>query len=116
MVFGRGWYGWGGRGFGGGRGLGWGRGNPYPHCQFYPWLPRGWWTHGAGVHPWTSGYSQGPYGWTPPPPYGGGLDPAYPGPATGDNEMSFLKGQAEGMKREMDEIEARIKDMEASKE
>ena len=51
MPFGRGRFGWGGRG----RGMG----NPYGFCRFYPWLPRHWWAYGAG-----------PYPAAPPGPYG----------------------------------------------
>jgi NAD-dependent dihydropyrimidine dehydrogenase PreA subunit len=76
MLFGRGWLGRGGIGFGRsmgyGRGLGLGRGNPYPFCRFYPWLPRRWWAHGRGHVPIPPSRSYGlasyygyptPYAW-----------------------------------------------------
>lgn len=47
VMRGRGWFGWGYRGWGRGRG----RGNPYPFCRFYPWLPRRWWAYGMGPYP-----------------------------------------------------------------
>lgn len=43
IMRGRGWFGWGYRG--------WGRGNPYPFCRFYPWLPRRWWAYRPGFYP-----------------------------------------------------------------
>jgi hypothetical protein len=49
---------WAGAGFGRGRGMGWGMGNPYPHCRFYPWMPRRWWA--MGMNPYATGpYAQG---------------------------------------------------------
>jgi hypothetical protein len=69
MMFGRGWFGWGGMGYGRGfgrgmgmgrgrgfgmgygRGMGMGRGNPYPFCRFNPSLPRRWWAYSGGYQP-----------------------------------------------------------------
>lgn len=45
VMRGRGWFGWGYRGWGRGRG------NPYPFCRFYPWLPRRWWAYSPGPYP-----------------------------------------------------------------
>lgn len=44
------------------------------------------------------------------PMYGGA--PAYTRAMTGEEELGFLKNEAEAMKRELDEIEARIKGIE----
>ena len=66
MPYGRGWFGWGGTGFGRGigfgRGMGMARGNPYPFCRFYPWLPRRWWAYGGGYYP---SAPPGGYSWAP---------------------------------------------------
>ena len=74
MPYGRGWFGWGGMGFGRGmgmgfgRGMGMGRGNPYPFCRNFPWLPRWWWaTPNAGKYGATI-----PYGGYSTPYYGSG--------------------------------------------
>jgi hypothetical protein len=89
MPYGRGWFGWGGTGFGRGMGMGFGRGmgmgfgrgmgmgfgrgmgmgrgmgrgNPYPFCRNFPWLPRRWWAYGGGYNPTAlpGGYGQDPY-------------------------------------------------------
>ena len=62
MVFGRGWFGFGG----------WGRGNPYSFCRFVPWLPRRCWAYGGGFYgrALAAAYSPGFYAPTPLVPYG----------------------------------------------
>jgi hypothetical protein len=40
MGYGRGY--WSGAAPGGASWRGMGMGNPYPHCRFYPWMPRRW--------------------------------------------------------------------------
>jgi len=40
MGYGRGY--WSGAAPGGASWCGMGMGNPYPHCRFYPWMPRRW--------------------------------------------------------------------------
>jgi len=71
-----GWFGRGrGRGYGRGMGFGrgylagaapgvaWGRGmgNPYPHCRFYPRMPRRWWA--MGMSPYAPGPATNPRVW-----------------------------------------------------
>jgi hypothetical protein len=41
---------------------------------------------------------------------------AYPRAMSGEEELGFLKGEAEAMKRELDEIEARIKSIESQEQ
>ena len=73
MPFGRGGFGWGGRG----------RGNPYPFCRFYPWLPRRRWA----------------------------AAPYQPAPAP-EEELEFLKDQADIMNRQLEDIERRLQELE----
>ena len=118
----------------GGPRRGWGRGNPYSFCRFYPWLPRWWWSHGAG------GYvgAVSPYGFygarAPHPLYGGAQGPSYYGQGGGaapfpgampypsptqmgrEQELGFLKEQATAVKGHLDEIEARLQELGAEKE
>ncbi len=113
MPFARGWFRWGsmglGRGMGMGRGLGMGRGtemgrgNLYPFCRFYTLLPRRWWAMpsyaGLGALPFKSG--AGYLGTTPYPPQ---MSPK--------QEVDFLREETNAIKAQLDEIEARIKELE----
>ena len=81
-------------------------------------LPKCWY-YGAGVAP-AYGYAPVPYpqyggAWTPPS-YGG--DPApgampYPPQMTPVQELDFLKNQAKMLKEELEDIETRIRELEA---
>jgi hypothetical protein len=83
-------YGWpyGPPGWGWGRGGGWGRGRG--------WGPGGVWAYGAG--PW---YGAGP-DW--PGPWGGA--------PTAEDELAFLRDEAEGLKHYLEGIERRISELE----
>ncbi|MEW6163347.1 MAG: DUF5320 domain-containing protein [Nitrospirota bacterium] len=94
-VPGRGWFGF-GRGWG--RGRGWfGRG-------------RGWgrWYWATGLPGW-AGYDYPPFEAYPyaPPSFG-----AYPYAPTAKEEMDILRDQADFLKKQMDDIESRIKTLE----
>ena len=100
-----------GRGFG--RGGGWGfafRGvsPPWPYVGIgRGGLPRcGYFLSGAGVSP------QPPY---QPPSYGQTGAPGYvpfTPPMTREDELDYLKNQAESVKEQLDQIESRIRDLE----
>jgi hypothetical protein len=65
---------------------------------------RGWGIgRGAGWRWFRPGIGRGPV-------YGGAS--AYTRAMSGEEELGFLKGEAEAMKRELDEIEARIRSIE----
>lgn len=106
-----------GRGFGGGfgRGMGFGfRGMspPWPYIgRGRGGLPRcGYFLSGAGVPaPWT--YQQ-PYAGIPAVP---GYTPYYT-PMSKDEELSYLKEQAEVIKEQLKDIESRMGDIEAEKQ
>lgn len=110
-VFGRGR----GFGYGLGRGMGFGfRGAspPWPYIgRGRGGLPRcGYFLSGAGVPPAV------PYPWTPfygaPPTYEYGR-PAYP--MSREEELNYMKDQAEAIKGQLEEIESRMRDLEAGK-
>jgi len=105
-----------GRGRGFGRGGGWGfgfRGSspPWPYVGIgRGGLPRcGYFLSGAGA--------------PPPPPYQPPLygQPAVPGYApfspqmTREEELNYLRDQAEGVKEQLEQIESRMRDLEAEK-
>jgi len=102
MLFRRGWFSWRSRGSGFGfRGasppwlyVGRGRGG-LPRC----WYP------GAFISP---GYASGFYGGYP----AWGAMP-YPPQATTEQEMDFLREEANAVRRQLEDIEARIKEFEA---
>ena len=48
---------------------------------------------------------------TPYPAYGGPRRESYVSPPGPEQEMELLKGQAEAMKRELDRVEARIRNL-----
>lgn len=104
-----------GRGFGRGRGGGgWGfgfRGSspPWPYVGLgRGGLPRcGYFLSGAAEIPVTPGYSPYDYAGTPM-----GLDPYAP-QMTRQQELDFLRNQAEAVKEELDQIDGRIRELES---
>ena len=101
-----------GRGFGRGGG-GWGfgfRGSspPWPYVGLgRGGLPRcGYFVSGAARMPVPPGYP--PYGYAGAPM---GTDPYAP-QMTREQELDFLRNQAEAMKEELDQIDGRIKELE----
>ena len=110
-------------GFGYGQGFGFrGASPPWPYIGMgRGGLPRCWY-FGA--------YTAPPYapGWTPSPSYGGGWDPGYYGgpaaygatpyapPMSREQELDFLREEANAVKAQLDEIEARIKGLEGEQE
>jgi hypothetical protein len=106
-----------GMGFGFGRGMGFGfRGSspPWPYIgRGRGGLPRcGYFFAGAAVPPaWT--YPQAPY-----PQYEAQPAPSYAPFATSmskDEELSYLKAQAEAINDELEQIEARARELESEK-
>ena len=122
MLFRGGSFGGGGRGGGWGGGYGFGfRGTSPP----WPYIGRGrgglprCWRYGAFMAP---AYSPGSvpypaYGDTWSPPLPGGFPSPGPVPyaprMTGERELDFLRETTEAIKRQMEEIEARINELEA---
>jgi hypothetical protein len=115
-------YGFGGRGGGrgggfGGRG-GWGfgfRGSspPWPYVgRGRGGLPR----CGYYLDPAAPGYGQVPYPMYPSAGEPPAATPYYPPQMTRDQELDFLGNQAEMLKAQLEEIEARTRDLEASEE
>jgi len=98
-----------GRGFGGGMGFGFrGTSPPWPYVGIgRGGLPRcGYFLGGAAAPPW-------PY---QPPFYG---QPAAPGytpytpQMTKEDELNYLKGQAEAIKGQLEQIDSRMRDLES---
>ena len=100
-----------GRGWAMGRGIGWGNPDVSPYAGMY-----------GGPAP----YRQTPYAWQVPyPAYGAPWSMAYsePRPAseampfapqmTKEQESDFLKNQAEAIKDQLEQIEARVHDLES---
>lgn len=100
MVFGRGWFGRGG----GGGGFGFrGASLPWPYVgRGRGGLPRCWYP-GQFATPASVSYSGYP-GWGAT---------AYPAQVTKEQETDFLKEEANAVKRQLKDIEARIKELEA---
>jgi hypothetical protein len=104
-----------GRGFGFGRGMGFGfRGSspPWPYIgRGRGGLPRcGYFLAGAAAPPAWS------YPPTPYPYYGAQSAPAYTpfsAPMSKEEELSYLKEQAEAVKGELEQIESRVRDLES---
>lgn len=106
-----------GRGFGRGGGGGWGfgfRGSspPWPYIgRGRGGLPRcGYFFSGAAVPP------ASPYPPTPYPYYGAQSTPAYTPfapPMSKEEELSYLKEQAEAIRGELEQIEVRVRDLES---
>ncbi len=87
-----------GRGFGFGGG-GWGRGRGWRHWYYATGLP-GWARFGYGP------------AWGAPPAAAYG---PYAAPPTPEQEVEFLKAQAEGLKEQLDAISQRITELEQEK-
>jgi NAD-dependent dihydropyrimidine dehydrogenase PreA subunit len=109
MTYGRGWFGQGwGRGRGGGSGFGFrGSSPPWPYVgRGRGGLPRCWY---PGAFAGT-GYASGFYG--SPPAWGA---TPYPTQVTAEQETDFLREEAKAVKRQLEDIEARIKELETKK-
>ena len=103
-----------GRGFGGGMGFGFrGSSPPWPYVgRGRGGLPRcGYYVGGAGV--------LAPGSYQPPPFYSGmPSDPGYAPHSprmTREEELNYMKDQAEAIKGQLGEIESRMHDLEADK-
>ena len=96
-----------GRGFGGGRGWGggWGGGGRgWRHMYYATGLP-GWMRFGYGQWPapqMTAAWGAGPWAYGAPAP----------GPMPREQELQVLMGHAEALKAELDQISARIEELE----
>ena len=100
-----------GRGFGGGSGFGFrGASPPWPYIgRGRGGLPRcGYFLGSASAFPRRQ-YGIPSYGQRPATP----IYAPYSPQMTKEEELSYLKGQAEGIKGELDEIESRMHDLEA---
>jgi hypothetical protein len=100
-----------GRGFGGGMGFGFrGSSPPWPYVgRGRGGLPRcGYFFSGAGAPPaWQ--YPQAPFYGVPP-----AYEYGHPtGSMTRDEEINYLKNQAEAIKGQLEEIESRMRGLEA---
>jgi hypothetical protein len=99
-----------GRGFRGGMGFGFrGASPPWPYVGIgRGGLPRcGYFLSGAGV-PASWPYPQTPF-YEAPPNYGYGPPAA---PMAREEELGYLKDQAEAIKGQLDQIESRMRDLE----
>lgn len=110
-----------GYGFGRGRGMGrgWGMGfgfrgysPPWPYVGIgRGGLPRCWAYGGYGGP--VPGYAPGPYPSAPgPSAFGWG---PYGAPSSQEDEVRFLKDQAEMIRKDLEDIDARIKELEKEK-
>jgi hypothetical protein len=99
-----------GRGFGGGMGFGFhGASPPWPYVGIgRGGLPRcGYFLSGAGAPP--------PWPYQPPfysQPAAPGYTPFTP-QMTGEDELDYLRNQAEAVKEQLEQIESRMRDLEA---
>ena len=105
---GRGWFGWGG----GGRGMGFGfRGSspPWPYVgRGRGGLPRcGYFFSGAAGAPAATAYPADPGFYSGPSPY-----PSYAPQMGSEQELNSLKNQADMLKSQLDQIEARMRNLE----
>jgi len=100
-----------GRGFGGGMGFGFrGMSPPWPYVgRGRGGLPRCGYFVGDAVAPQAWPYPQAPY-YGAPPAYEYG-PPA--GPMTREEELNYLKDQAEAIKGELERIDSRMRNLEA---
>ena len=101
-----------GRGFGGGMGFGFrGASPPWPYVgRGRGGLPRCGYFLGTAVMPPTARYPQSTY-----PYYGAPSAPVYPpynAPVSKDDELTYLKDEAEAIKGELDRIETRMRELE----
>jgi hypothetical protein len=108
-----------GRGFGYGRGMGFGfRGSspPWPYVgRGRGGLPRcGYFLGGAGA-PAAWPYQQYPHPFYSGAPSAPGYEPFAPQPSK-EQELGFLKEQAEAIKGQLEQIEARIRELGSDKE
>jgi hypothetical protein len=108
-----------GRGFGSRGGMGFGfRGSspPWPYVgRGRGGLPRcGYFLSGAGV-PAAWSYRQPYYPYYAGAPYAAGYAPTAP-QTTSQQELGFLREQAEAIKGQLDQIEARIRELGSKKE
>jgi hypothetical protein len=73
----------------------------------------GWMRYGAG-------YGHGPWGGYEAGPWGGGPGPYWPGPSgaypTREDELAFLKDEAESAREYLEEVEQRISELEKKEE
>jgi len=102
-----------GRGFGRGMGFGFrGSSPPWPYVGIgRGGLPRcGYFLSGAAGAP-----AQRPYQQTPYPGFGIGQGsyPPYSPQPTAEQELDFLKGQAEAIKGQLEQIESKMQDLES---
>jgi len=84
---------------------------PTPQAQAY-WQAM---QAGQAPYPMYGGFGAMPYGFGPAPgimpggaPYGGGMSP--------EQELGFLRNQADALKTQIEQIDSRIKDLEKSEE
>jgi len=108
-----------GRGFGFGRGMGFGfRGSspPWPFVGLgRGGLPRcGYFLSGATGVPAAWPYPQTPYPYYEAAPPVSGAAPFAP-QMTKEQELDFLKNQAQAMKAQLEQIETRMRDLESEK-
>ena len=118
-----------GRGFGGGMGFGFrGASPPWPYVGIgRGGLPRcGYFLSGAAGAPAPWSYQQPPPYGAVPPDYGYAQAPSYEAPATygygpyaapvtREEELDYLKDQAEAIKGQLEQIETRMRDLESEK-
>ena len=93
--------------YGYGRGFGFrGTSPPWPYVgRGRGGLPRCWYSLGPAAPAWGWGGAYPSYGPAP-----------YPGTMTREEELDLLKAQAQAMKRQLEEIEARIGEVAKEKE
>jgi hypothetical protein len=102
------------RGFGGGMGFGFrGASPPWPYVgRGRGGLPRCGYFFGTATVP--AHWSFSPFSYMPTPGYS--MYPPYPSPLSKDEELNYLKGQAEAIKGQLEEIESRINELETVKD
>ena len=107
-----------GRGFGRGMGFGFrGSSPPWPYVgRGRGGLPRcGYFFSGAAATPTAWSYQQSPYPWYAGVPPITGATPFAP-QMTKEQELDFLKEQAEAIKEQLEQIEARMQELSSSSE
>ena len=107
-------------GYGYGRGYGFRGSSPsWPYVgRGRGGLPRCWYPAAFQQHPYPSGPAPYPQyaGWWGGAPYWGPADPAamgYGPEMTREEELEFLKEEANALKSQLEDIEARVKDLES---
>lgn len=106
-----------GFGFRGGSGFGFrGSSPPWPYVGLgRGGLPRCWYPQGPVGAPVAPGYWQPPYGGPSAMPYGGAAAPGatpFAPRMTREEELDFLRNEAQAVKEQLEEIEARIRNLE----